>query len=210
MARAQGTTTLAQVIGEAAAGAARDVAVALPGIVVSYNPVTETATIKPGVHRLVPAEDEPDEDVAEELPAIPDVKIVWYRARGISAVPPIGLLPGDPVLLLCCDRDISAWMRSGAASEPDDARSHSWANAVAIPGLTPTKNPFPAPLDAAALASKVDMIGRAVSMGLEATNPATTMALVNVIRTAFLSVYPTLAPLPSLGTCASTILKLDA
>lgn len=208
MARTFGTTSLADVIRSATADAVRDAAVALPGIVVSYNAVTETATIKPAISRLVQTEDEPEEDEPEELPAIPDVKIIWYRARGISIAPPIsspGLLPGDPVLLVCCDRDISSWMQSGAVSEPDDYRSHSWGNAVAFPGLTPTANPFPAPADAAALASKVDAIGRYLATAVAATTPAETMAAVNLILLAFKESYPTI-----LSTCASTILKVSS
>ena len=158
MARVFGNISLGEVIGSAADRRARDLNVALPGIVVSYNPATETATIQPAVNRLLPSVSEPDEDVSEELPAIPDVPVSWYRARGVSIVPPAGLLPGDPVTLLCCDRDISAWLRSGTLSDPDDARSHSWANAIAIPGLVPSSNPFSAPSDAAALASQLNWL----------------------------------------------------
>lgn len=155
MARVSGNLSLGQVIGDAADRRARELNVSLPGIVVSYDSATETATIQPAVNRLLPSVSDPDEDVSEKLPAIPDVPVAWYRARGVSIVPPEGLSPGDPVTLLCCDRDISAWSRSGALSDPDDARAHSWANAIAIPGLVPSTNPFPAPSDAAALASLV-------------------------------------------------------
>jgi hypothetical protein len=215
VARVHGNISLAQVIGNAADRRANDLAVSLPGIVVSYNPATETATIKPGVSRLVPSVEDPDDDVVEELPAIHDVPVAWYRARGVSIVPPVGLTPGDPVTLLCMDRDISAWLRSGALSEPDDARSHSWANAIAIPGLVPSSNPFTAPVDAAALASKLDAIFQAISAipPVPSVSPAVdgapALVIANAILTAVRAVYLTVPPTPSVVSCASQILKVD-
>lgn len=125
----------------------------LPGTVVSYDSGTETATVAPGIHRLVPAYDDPDVDLVEELPAIPGVPVCWLRARGLSAVG--DLQAGDPVLLLCCDRDLSGWLRTGQPSEPDDARMHTWGSAVCLPVSISSARKPPPPPNAAALASKV-------------------------------------------------------
>jgi hypothetical protein len=133
---------------------------ALPGTVVSYDdgnsydpPRPPTALVRPGVHRLVRSENDPNEDEIEILPAIPDVPVMWPRGRGFSFIG--SLSAGDPVLLVCCDRDISGWVRTGTPSEPEDARSHSWGHAVAIPGLVSQAYTYE-PSDALALASKVD------------------------------------------------------
>lgn len=99
-------------------------AVSLPGTVESYDASSKTAVVRPGVHRLVPSMTDADLDELEELPAV-RVPVAWPRARGYSMVGTLSA--GDPVLLICQDRDISGWRRSGKPSEPDDARTHVWA-----------------------------------------------------------------------------------
>ncbi len=183
---------------------------ALPGTVVTYNAATKTATVKPGVHRLVPSVSDPDDDEIEELPAIPDVPVCWPVGRGFAITPGIGLLPGDPVLLVCCDRDISGWLRTGTPSDPDDARLHSWGSAVAIPGLVHSAYAN-TPVDAAALASRLDTIFRAISALPDPTTlPTVLTAVIGIINAVKLS-YPILAPsVPSVASCGSSILKVDA
>jgi len=152
----RGTPTMAAIIKAVIEKALRSTGVSLPGTVVSYDAGSQTATVRPGVHRLVPTLDDMDLDEVEELPALQDVPVCWPRGRGFSIVGE--LEAGDPVLLICQDRDISAWRRNGQPSEPDDARVHHWASAVAIPGLVPASNPISVPDDAAALASKLDLL----------------------------------------------------
>ena len=146
--------SLAELLIACADARERQLGVAMPGIVISYDSGTRTASVRPAVNRLVPASDTPDEDVSETIPALQNVPVCWPRGRNFSLVGT--LLPGDPILLICMDRDISSWRASGAVSDPLDTRTHSWASAVAIPGLMPDAPSFvPAPTDAAALASSV-------------------------------------------------------
>lgn len=181
----------------------------LPGTVVTYDAATKTALVRPGVHRRVPSFDDPDEDEIEELPAIPNVPVMWPQGRGFSIVPTVGLLPGDPVLLLCCDRDISGWLRTGVPSEPDDARSHSWGSAVAIPGLVHDSYTN-APADALALASLVSARVTALQAKLD-----TLISKFNLhthpVSGALAGATLTLeTPLGALGSVASSIAKVDA
>lgn len=126
----------------------------LPGNIVNYDEATETATIRLGVFRLVPSLTNPDLDEVEQLPDLFNVPIAWPRAQGYALV---GTLePGDPVAVHGLDRDISGWRRSNKASEPDDARTHRWTAAFAVPGLQADTGKFTTPSDAAALASKVE------------------------------------------------------
>jgi hypothetical protein len=145
--------TFADVVNTGVNRALRNLGKCCPGNVVSYDSATETATIRLGVHRLVPSWGNEEVDEVEELPALVSVPVAWYRARGVSIVGDLG--PGDPILVVCCDRDISAWRRSGAPAEPDDSRVHSWSSAVALPGVQADVEGFEAPGDAAALASAV-------------------------------------------------------
>ncbi len=157
------TPTLADVIRTGIQAATRSLGVALPGTVVSYDDDSQTATVQPGVHRVVPTIEDESELEAEALPAVQNVPVCWLVGRGIQVK--ASLEAGDSVLLICLDRDPSGWMRSGRAQPPDDVREHHWANAVAIPGLVPSSSPFDTPGDAAALASKVDIILAALNNG---------------------------------------------
>lgn len=141
----------AAVITEGVTAAVRNFAVALPGTVLSYDPSSQTCSVQPGVHRLVPDADDEAEDVVEPLAPIQHVPVCWMVGRGIQVKGTLN--KGDSVLLIALDRDPSGWMRSGSAQPPDDARMHHWAHAVAIPGLVPSSSPFPEPTDAPVLAS---------------------------------------------------------
>lgn len=132
------------------------VAKGLPGNVVSYDEDSETATIRLGVFRLVPSLTNSDLDEVEQVPDLFNVPVAWPRARGYALVG--SLSAGDPVAVHGLDRDISGWRRSNKASEPDDARTHGWSAAFAVPGLQADVGQFPVPSDAAALASRLDAL----------------------------------------------------
>jgi hypothetical protein len=145
--------TLSLVIRTAIAKALRNFAVATPGIVQSYNAGTRTCSVKPAVHKLVPSTTDEELDVTEEYPVLQGVPVCWPVGRGFRLNATLAL--GDPVLILALDRDLSRWRRTGQVGEPDDARLHDYAFAVAIPGLVPDTNPIPTPTDGAALAGAV-------------------------------------------------------
>lgn len=173
---------------------------ALPGNVVSYDPSSQTASVRPGVHRITPTD---TEDFAFELlPIVHRVPVCWPRGRNFRIEGT--LLPGDPVLLVCLDRDASGWLETGKASEPVDLREGTWASAVAVPGLVPDTDPFTGIVDAPALASRVDAIGRAISVLTPPATPADAPAVVAAIIAAFKAVYP--APAATVG---STVVKIS-
>lgn len=188
----------------------RNFGVATPGIVKSFNAAERTCTVQPAVHRLVPAEDDELPDNVEEFKPLFNVPVLFLQFRGMRVVPPTGALqPGDPVLLICFDRDASRWRDTGRAAEPADARLHDWQSCVAIPGLVPDTNPFPPPSDAAALGSKLDkLIGI-----LKGWTPVTSdggAALKAAVLAAFPAYPANAAPTPEVGnTSKSNILKLS-
>jgi hypothetical protein len=146
--------TLNQVIRRHLDATIRAMGGALPGTVLAYDENSGTCTVRPGVHRVVPTVE--GDFSFEQLPMVYDVPVCWPQGRNFQI---LGTLSeGDPVLLVCLDRDPSGWLRTGEPSEPDDVRESSWSNAVALPGLVPMSNPFTQQSDAAALASRVDQI----------------------------------------------------
>jgi hypothetical protein len=202
MAITTGTPEWEEIFNDVQKAASEDTAVAMPGNVVSY--ANGIATVRVGVRRLVPAEDNEYEDVPEELPVIPGVRVMWPAGRGFEIRGT--LLPGDPVLLLVCDRDISAWLRSGSVSDPEDSRVHSWGGGVvAIPGLRHDGATFtPAPVDAAALASRVDAIVAALKTAFA---PGGIAIAPNGAEAALFTLAGVLNGLPS---SASAVLKLGS
>jgi hypothetical protein len=129
--------------------------VAAPGVVVSAAADGLTATVRIGTNRRVPAAEVDGDDSTEEFSPVQSVPVVWPQGRGIWIDPADMLQPGDPVLLVCLDRDASSWRSSGEVSDPGDARLHDWSNAVAIPGLLPDSSPFSAITDGPGLASAI-------------------------------------------------------
>jgi len=202
-----GGLTLAEVMNSAADARERHFGVALPGIVLSYDSATQTASIQPAVNRWVPDESSPDEDLSEPLPALQSVPVMWPKGRNFSVTGT--LAAGDPVLLVCIDRDMSGWRTSGAQSDPQDARLHDWSSAVAIPGLVPSTSPFPVPSDAAALASlvlaRLNALVSSVNT-LVANYNSHTHAVAALGTSSTTSVPGTTAASPA--SVASTILKL--
>lgn len=120
------------------------------------------------------------------------------------------LSPGDPVLLVFCERDFGQWWDSGQLSNPQSTGLHSINGAVALPGLTPRINPIPVPSDAAALASKLDAFLRAVSALADSTTPATAVAAAQGVILAARGVVGGSAGVPGTGTTGSSVLKLGS
>lgn len=199
--------TLAEVMNNAADARERHFGVALPGIVLSYDSGTQTATIQPAINRWVPDESSPDEDLSEPLPALQSVPVMWPKGRNFSFAGT--LTAGDPVLLVCIDRDMSGWRSSGARSDPQDARLHDWSSAVAIPGLVPSTTSFsPAPTDAAALASLVLARLNALVSTVNSLITAYNLHGHATLGTAPSTLFGSTAAAPA--SVASTILKLGA
>lgn len=199
------TPSLAAVILEGIDTATRNLAVALPGTVISYDEGSQTAIIQPGVNRAVPSLDDAEVDEFEELPAIEGVPVCWLIGRGIRVN--ASLEPGDPVLIIAMDRDPSGWLgMGGEISDPDDTRTHHWSHAVAIPGLVPETSPFPEPSDAAALASKVDLL-----IGILRNHSLVGSGSVNLVADAVGTAFPNIplqAAIDPADTTGSRVLLL--
>lgn len=140
--------TLSEAVRTGISAATEEMFVARPGKVVSYNPATNTATVKPMVKRALYGLDE-EERSFEDLPELPNVPVIFPRAGEYVLTLPVSA--GDTVLLVFADVSMAEWRSSGELSEPVDARRHSIGWPVAIPGFFPDVTPMsPSPLDVAA------------------------------------------------------------
>jgi hypothetical protein len=95
----------------------------------------QRADVRPVLRRLIPSADVDSEDVAEDLPVIPYVKVMHLQAGDCILHMPVK--KGSTGLLIFLESDPSVWFRTGDTSSPGDQRKHSLANAVFYPGLVP-------------------------------------------------------------------------
>lgn len=109
--------------------------VALPGVVMSYDDSTKTATVRPAVRGHYIDEDSEDR-IAVRMPAIPKVPVLAPRFGGYFEIE-CPLAAGDHVLLLFCDRSIDEYMATGQTDNiPQDIRRFDISDAVALPVRT--------------------------------------------------------------------------
>lgn len=110
------------------------------GIVESFSSSTQTATLRLANRRVVPAAEEENEDVLEELPLLQNVPIVYPRGGGNSLYFPLST--GDLVLVVFLEQDRTGWRSGGDESEPITNDRHSLSGAVAVPGLFASADPL--------------------------------------------------------------------
>lgn len=101
----------------------KDMKVAIPGEIVSYDTNTRTATIQPVIR---------DWDSADDPPVLLDVPVFMW---GNFTFEP---QEGDGCLVVCADSCIDAWLQSGGVSSPSVARSHSLSDGFAFVGFRQT------------------------------------------------------------------------
>lgn len=104
--------------------------VAVPGIIESFDPDTQTATVRVAVREKVLNEGV-TEDV--EIPILPDVLVSMPRAGGFVLAVPVK--KGDECLVVFGDTCIDSWFQSGGVQDQMDRRRHDLSDAIAIVGL---------------------------------------------------------------------------
>lgn len=107
----------------------------VPGVVVSYNPATQSAAVQPA-----PRARDRSGPSSTMLAAIADAPVVFPEGAGWSISWP--LAAGDRVLLLCSDRAIDRWRQTGSPYVPSDTRKHRLTDAFVWPGAGPAPDPI--------------------------------------------------------------------
>jgi hypothetical protein len=132
------TPELNDVIDLAVGAALRDLHVAKIGVVQSYDPTTQTASIAPAIQVPVTAADGSTSFVAGSV--INGVPVLFPSGGGFRLVCPVQR--GDFVTLLFTDNSLDVWKSLGGDSvAPIMLGFHGFNDCVAIPGAHP--NPLP-------------------------------------------------------------------
>lgn len=101
---------------------------ALPGIVKSYDPTTNKASIQPALNKNYASGPMP-------MPLLENVPILFPGGTSFNVTFPVNI--GDYVLLIFIERSIDLWLSVGGQVTPNDPRKFDLSDAVAIPGLQP-------------------------------------------------------------------------
>lgn len=135
----ENSKTLAEALDGYVDNRLRDVHVAMPGRVESYDSAAQRASVQPLIQRVIEAED--GSRTAQSLPVINDVPVVFPGAGSFSITFPV--TRGDTVLLVFSEFSIEKWREQGPSVvgtkvspvDPEDGRHHALSDCIAIPGL---------------------------------------------------------------------------
>lgn len=99
---------------------------ALPGTIVSYDPTSCRAVVKPAVPKRMA------DGSMLSPPEIHDVPVSWPVTMGGSCFMTAPMSSGDSVLLVFSQRSIEHW-KSGVSTAPQDPRWHDLSDCFAVP-----------------------------------------------------------------------------
>lgn len=111
----------------------RDLRVALPARVETYDADKQKASVQPLLRS--PFATETGEAKHERLPMVNEVPVQWQSGGGAFLTFP--LAKGDTGLLVFTDLSLDEWLQHGGEVEPMDPRAHHLSDGVFIPGLYP-------------------------------------------------------------------------
>ena len=120
----------------------KDVHTSMPGIIETFDPETQLATVQPAIKRIFITR-EVDKEILTplDLPVLVNVPVIFPRGGGFSLTFPVKA--GDECLLTFCERDIDIWHETGKTEAPRAMRFHDLSDATAFVGLSSMPNKIP-------------------------------------------------------------------
>lgn len=112
---------------------------AMPGIVISVNPVAMTVVVQVAIMGMV--SDSTGNDIPTVIKPLPDVPIVFPSGGGFALTFPI--IPGDEGLVVFGSRCIDSWWQNSGIGIPMENRMHDLSDGFFIPGPKSQPNVLP-------------------------------------------------------------------
>ncbi len=106
--------------------ALKDVHTILPGQVISFDPVSQTANIQPELQRNIDGE-------LVNLPVLSAVPVRFMKSGDFSITFP--LKEGDEIAIYVIERSIDNWFEDGGIQSPNDTRKFDLSDAFVVPIL---------------------------------------------------------------------------
>lgn len=116
-------------------GRLKDLHTCLPGIIASFDPVTQTASVQPAIKRIF------TEHGAVNLPLCVDVPVAFPGGGDFFLTFPVKA--GDECILMFSERAIDNWHVSGGTQTPAEYRMHDLSDGIAIVGLNSQPRKIP-------------------------------------------------------------------
>lgn len=132
--------TLSSVIELTVENMLKDLHTSMPGIIETFDPSSQTATVQPAIKRVFITTDGTGIDILtpSNLPVLINVPVSFPRGGGYSLTFPVA--KGDECLLHFCERTIDNWHEFGGIKTPNSKRMHSLSDAVAYVGVSSKVN----------------------------------------------------------------------
>jgi hypothetical protein len=143
-------------------GRLKDLHTCLPGIIVSFDPATQTASVQPAIKRIF------TERGAVNLPVCVDVPVAFPGGGDFWLTFPVKA--GDECILLFSERAIDFWHANGGTQLPAEYRMHDLSDGIAQVGLnSQTKKLTALQMDGAELRSRsrssfIKLLANGISM----------------------------------------------
>lgn len=159
----------------------------VPGVIISFDPATQTATVQSSVKKYATLEDTKQSVVAPQIVKCP-VVVPHSQTAGFAVTTPVKA--GDAVLLLFAETSIDNWQERGGPQEPVEStvsRQHDITDCIALVGLSPAPSALPEySVESIAMRDKsnkvgVEVWGDKIQERVQATN--TTMEESKVVTT---------------------------
>lgn len=120
----------------------KDLHTSMPGIIETFDPVKQLASIQPAIKRIfITREGDIEILTPANLPILINVPIIFPRGGGFSLTFPVK--KGDECLLTFCERSIDNWHETGQVRVPGARRFHSLSDATAFVGISSLTNKIP-------------------------------------------------------------------
>lgn len=130
------TPTLLQAIQTVIDSNLIDLHVSLPAKIVTYDPDTQFASVQIQIMFKL------DNGSLHQWPVLPDIPVKHSRANGGAAFVHMPLVPGDDVMLICCERSLDNWKTQGGMTDPADIRKFNITDCYALVGGSALPNAF--------------------------------------------------------------------
>lgn len=131
---------LSSVIKKAFSNMMKEVHTTIPGKIVSFDPITQSAEVQICINRIfVTIESNGSETEREEAVAVlTNVPVIFLRGGGWCITFPVK--EGDECIVHFSERSIDTWRKNGDVQTPNTWRLHSYSDAICQVGLSSEPN----------------------------------------------------------------------
>jgi hypothetical protein len=133
-------SSLSSAIRNAFTNMLKEVHTTIPGSIVSFDPVTQSAEVQISIRRIYIANqaDGTETKTPVEVPMLINVPVIFLRGGGWCITFPVK--PNDECIVHFSERAIDTWRKNGDIQNPKDWRMHDYSDAICQVGLSSEPN----------------------------------------------------------------------